>query len=170
MKKIDITNQKFGRLLAIERIGNGDRPSKTSLWRFKCDCGGEKLLPYTQVVHNNTRSCGCLRRESGCPCKLPLGIAARNGLYSRYKSAAKERKLQFKLTIEEFTILTSTNCHYCDKKPSQMVKGKTSNGPYIHNGIDRKDNNIGYLIDNCVPCCKTCNFAKHTQTLDEFLK
>ena len=38
----------------------------------------------------------------------------------------------------------------------------------MHNGIDRVDSTMGYAIDNCVPCCKTCNIAKHTMTTIEF--
>ena len=30
------------------------------------------------------------------------------------------------------------------------------------NGIDRLDNATGYLPDNCVPCCWTCNMMKNT--------
>lgn len=36
------------------------------------------------------------------------------------------------------------------------------------NGIDRVDSNIGYTKDNSVPCCKYCNFAKHTMSEDDF--
>lgn len=36
------------------------------------------------------------------------------------------------------------------------------------NGIDRVDSSIGYTIQNSVPCCKICNYAKHNLTLEEF--
>ena len=36
------------------------------------------------------------------------------------------------------------------------------------NGLDRVDNNKGYTIDNVVPCCKRCNYAKNNQTPREF--
>ena len=28
------------------------------------------------------------------------------------------------------------------------------------NGIDRMDQKHGYVIENCVSCCKLCNFMK----------
>jgi hypothetical protein len=36
-------------------------------------------------------------------------------------------------------------------------------------GIDRVDSNKGYTIDNCVPCCKTCNLAKAELSQRDFL-
>jgi 5-methylcytosine-specific restriction endonuclease McrA len=39
---------------------------------------------------------------------------------------------------------------------------------YIYNGIDRIDNERGYLPDNAVPCCKRCNQAKADMAIDEF--
>ena len=42
-------------------------------------------------------------------------------------------------------------------------------GGYTYNGIDRKDNNLGYEKANCVPCCKRCNQMKNDMTMDEFI-
>lgn len=63
---IDISGQRFGRLVAIEHAGrvvnkNGFR---TTLWRCKCDCGNESVVRYPLLVSGNTRSCGCLEREN----------------------------------------------------------------------------------------------------------
>jgi hypothetical protein len=33
-----------------------------------------------------------------------------------------------------------------------------------YNGIDRVDNEKGYLVENCVPCCFTCNSLKKSVT------
>jgi hypothetical protein len=40
---------------------------------------------------------------------------------------------------------------------------------YAYNGIDRVDNFKGYEIDNCVPCCYICNYAKRDMSKDQFL-
>ena len=37
-------------------------------------------------------------------------------------------------------------------------------------GIDRMDNAVGYEKQNIVPCCKSCNYMKGTQSLDKFLR
>ncbi len=48
--------------------------------------------------------------------------------------------------------LVQTACHYCGLQPKW---------PKVH-GIDRKDNTVGYVHNNCVPSCKDCNFMKGT--------
>lgn len=50
--KIDIAGQKFGRLTAIEHVGN-------SRWRFRCDCGNTHTAGQTAVVNGKQKSCGC---------------------------------------------------------------------------------------------------------------
>jgi len=32
-------------------------------WRFKCDCGNDKLIVANSVIVGLTKSCGCLKRE-----------------------------------------------------------------------------------------------------------
>lgn len=61
MKKYkDISNQKFGYLLAIKRI---NRVGHNTLWLFKCDCGKEVILPLNYVTSGDTKSCGCYRKK-----------------------------------------------------------------------------------------------------------
>ncbi len=38
----------------------------------------------------------------------------------------------------------------------------------FYNGVDREDNNKGYIIENCVTACKRCNIAKNNMGLVEF--
>lgn len=42
-------------------------------------------------------------------------------------------------------------------------------GLFAH-GIDRVDNSVGYTIENCVPCCTSCNFMKGKMTKDDFIE
>lgn len=56
MKRLDITGERYGRLVAIERLQGNVSP-----WRFKCDCGKETIVPLGRVRGGNTKSCGCLK-------------------------------------------------------------------------------------------------------------
>jgi hypothetical protein len=58
---LDLTGQRFGRLVAREIVG---RDGYRILWRCDCDCGRSKVAPTTRLRGGNTRSCGCLHRES----------------------------------------------------------------------------------------------------------
>lgn len=59
MKKIDLTGQRFGRLIAIEPVVvNGHRK-----WLCRCDCGNIKSVATGSLRSGGTKSCGCLNRE-----------------------------------------------------------------------------------------------------------
>lgn len=78
--------------------------------------------------------------------------------FNQYKSSAKFRKLTFNLTLEQFSKIIKEPCFYCGSIPE------------LKNGIDRKLNDVGYELYNCVSCCKRCNFMKHTENSIEFIQ
>lgn len=70
--------------------------------------------------------------------------------FSSIKNSAKSRGIAFLLTLEQYVELrNSGKCEFCGGcLPSW-------------GGLDRKDNSMGYTVDNCVPCCFVCNVAKN---------
>jgi hypothetical protein len=60
MIMIDITNQKFGRLVAIRPV---DGDGKGQHWLCKCDCGNEKVVDGRELRRGKVRSCGCYAKE-----------------------------------------------------------------------------------------------------------
>lgn len=62
--KIDITNQRFGRLIALYPAEK-DNPSKKTFWHCRCDCGREVDVNTMSLVQGRTQSCGCLNAEQG---------------------------------------------------------------------------------------------------------
>lgn len=60
--KLDMTGQRYGRLVVLSE--QGKHPSSGVLWRCRCDCGSESVLPGRQLRRGRTRSCGCLAREA----------------------------------------------------------------------------------------------------------
>lgn len=81
------------------------------------------------------------------------------GRYFLYKRNATRKGREFGLTLEQFEEITSQPCHYCG--------GYTENKEFC--GIDRVDNDVGYVLENCVPCCFRCNAWKGKLTTEEFL-
>ena len=64
----DISNQRFGRLIALyptEKRQNG-----SIVWHCKCDCGNEYEVITASLTRGRCRSCGCLKQESD---KKPKG-------------------------------------------------------------------------------------------------
>lgn len=168
-KKSDLTGKRFGKLLAL--YSTKERRSKSVVWKFRCDCGTEKLISSRGVCNGGTKSCGCSQYNYLSPHYLPNGESAFNQLYSTYKKlCAEKRNLELKLTKEEFRKLTKQNCVYCGVEPSNVRKSRYNNGDYIYNGIDRVNNDVGYTTKNSVPCCWDCNSAKKEKPVEKFIE
>jgi hypothetical protein len=172
--KIDRTGQRYGRLLVTSPA-----PSKHGYarWWCMCDCGKTKNVSGTCLQAGKIKSCGCLRKETATNRAalnseintLTSGEAAFNQLYATYNNNAFIKNREFTLTKEQFKSLTVANCVYCGDGPKSIGRSSTEKtGAYLYNGVDRVDNNIGYIFENCVTCCKTCNWMKRVQSQDEF--
>lgn len=61
-KLVDLTGQRFGRLLVVERAGSTHL--KKATWLCRCDCGTVFVAIGNNLMTGNTRSCGCLDRET----------------------------------------------------------------------------------------------------------
>ena len=62
MKRIDLTNQRFGSLVAIEVAPSFVQPSgkKVSAWKCQCDCGNTVNVLTDNLRNGHTTSCGCV--------------------------------------------------------------------------------------------------------------
>lgn len=58
---LDMTGQRVGRLVVVERAPNS--PEGNAQWRCRCDCGTEVLKKGGDLRFGRIHSCGCLRRE-----------------------------------------------------------------------------------------------------------
>lgn len=76
--------------------------------------------------------------------------------FTGYKIGAKKRGYNFLLSHERFEGLIKLPCFYCGKQPGNL------------NGVDRKDNSMGYTLENSVSCCKECNRMKGELTIEIF--
>jgi hypothetical protein len=79
--------------------------------------------------------------------------------YSRYKDRAIKKKLDFTITSIEFDMIRSYDCYLCGKQTIDTHR----------NGVDRYDNSIGYIFDNCRTCCADCNYMKMKFTYDNLM-
>lgn len=155
----------FGRLQVISR----ERKHRTTYYKCQCSCGNISTVTHTNLL-NGTESCGCLIKETRIKERKPLTEVISRAVWTYYKRNAKLRNYEWKLSYEEFIKLINGKCNYCGTE-----KGNTYNWHYKYetasagfNGIDRLNNEIGYVLDNCVPCCFTCNAAKGALTLEQF--
>jgi hypothetical protein len=77
-----------------------------------------------------------------------------SGRFSDIKHHSKKRKIDFQITFEEFIELYyEKRCAYCGD---------------VARGIDRIDSLGHYVVENCAPCCSTCNSLKGALSIKEF--
>lgn len=170
---IERIGQAFGRLRIF---GRAESKNGRRRWLARCACGSVIERSFRPSGPN---SCGCAAREALAARnknvkrqkRRPDHLVMYTWIATQYRCNAKTRGLLWELPTEVATRLVMSACNYCGVECS-MVKRHTDKrrAPIRVNGIDRVDNNVGYTVSNCVPCCKTCNKAKSDMTLAAFLE
>ena len=78
--------------------------------------------------------------------------------YSYLRGKCKYHNLELSLTLEDCILFWNKNCHYCK---SSILKETGA-------GLDRINNDKGYIKTNVLPCCGTCNLIRgYSLTVDE---
>ena len=81
---------------------------------------------------------------------------------------AKRRNKKFELSFNSFLSIIKKKCFYCGSSPQLKIYSERKTKESFVNGIDRSDSSIGYIETNVVSCCKVCNYAKRTMSVDQF--
>lgn len=159
---------KIGGFEIIERPDPKDRVK--SKFKVKCmSCSITYSKWSTDVYHigKHGRPFGCkfchdksMRREDDHPALLRF--------INSYKYNAKSRGIDFNLSNKEFREIASGDCFYCNAQPEERKPPKDWQPSGYWSGVDRTDNSKGYSVENCVPCCRQCNWSKKDLTQEEF--
>lgn len=155
----DLTGCRFGKLLVIKR-GKTTMRGKIK-WVCQCDCGKIQEVHGGHLHRGESSSCGCSR-------KIDVGLAAQKLLFAYYKKSARRRGFCFNIDFDNFISMCQKPCCYCNKSPSKVIK-PSSNGYFVYNGIDRVNNELGYVPGNCITCCTICNLMKLRLSQSQFL-
>ena len=133
------------------------RGGKDRMASCRCDCGKTFATTLTRIRRKHALSCpSCASKKAWqdvrrlSPDELMLRRKERG-----YHRDAKRKGREWDLDRAKFRELIDAPCNYCGIEQSD--------------GIDRRDNSIGYTIENSVPCCEQCNYAKRNQTAEGFL-
>lgn len=162
---------KINHLTVIERfpaVPNKTGTRKRVHCLFECDCGNRKIILAGNVTEGNTKSCGCLLKESQKARILPDNAAVIYQIILGYKRHARDRELNWELTLEQVREIISKPCHYCGATGLNKKVTKNCKEGFLYNGIDRIDSLKHYTLNNVVPCCKICNYAKSNMYVKEF--
>lgn len=159
----DWTGKKFGRLTVIRKLsGFGNHAAKHLC---SCECGGEKIAWGGSLYQGSLKSCGCIRYRSEEEICMTV-------LVNQYERRAKKLNKPFFLKKEEILRLLKSPCYYCGDEHSNNFRRQTKLGnvrSMKYNGIDRVDNKKGYILENCVACCKKCNLMKSEMSVNDWI-
>jgi hypothetical protein len=173
---LDLTGQRFGRLVVLGRAPTRNDGRYRTRWYCICDCEKTHVATTMNLRQGFVKSCGCLfqdfmKQEKRAPrpqCRKPAGTVAFDYLFTNYQSNAKRHGRPFLLDKEEFRRLIKLPCFYCGIPPLAVCK--RSYDSILYNGLDRLDNSLGYVEGNCAPCCGRCNVMKAQMTVQEFFE
>lgn len=62
MPAIDMTGERYGRLIVLER--DYSKPKGKAYWYCKCDCGNITSVSRNNLKNGSIKSCGCLKKET----------------------------------------------------------------------------------------------------------
>lgn len=54
----DLSGQRFGKLIVVQRVGSSK--NKHATWLCQCDCGKTTIVDSSSLISGNTKSCGCI--------------------------------------------------------------------------------------------------------------
>ena len=145
-KLIDLTGQRFGRLVVVKRADNS--ADGRARWLCKCDCGQSKTVLGEHLKKGRTKSCGCAKSESSS--KRFKKHGGRNSKLYRIWSNMKDRCNN--PDCKAYSDYGGRGIKVCKEwldDFSAFQKWALANGYKEGLTIDRKNNNKGYSPDNC---------------------
>lgn len=141
-RPIDMTGNRYGRLSVIEMAGCNKH--KQRLWRCICDCGNDVEVIGFLLRQEQTRSCGCLNKESIAQVNYKHG-KSKSKIWSIHRSMMDRCYLKTSHAYNRYGGRGITVCdrwHDFEKFYEDM--GDKPNGM----SLDRIDNNSGYSPEN----------------------
>jgi hypothetical protein len=168
-KFIDLTGQRFGKLLVIKR---GPNKTKHSKWICKCNCGNEVNVFGFSLKSGGSLSCGCNSRKITSNHPHWTGYGPISGCYwGRLLGSAKVRNIQVEITIQDALKLfyhQDRKCKLSGLDIQFSIDDKTRVS-YQTASLDRIDSNLGYTVDNVQWLHKSVQLMKNALLQEEFV-
>lgn len=147
---IDLTDQRFGLLVVLERVENSR--DGHSRWLCKCDCGNTCVVSQENLHREGMIGCGCLRGKKSAHGKSRTHIYI---IWGKMKGRCNNPSNSL------YKDYGGRGITLCDEWHEFMpfYDWAMANGYQDNLQIDRKDNDKGYSPDNCrwVTSKENCN-------------
>jgi len=142
--RIDLTGQRFGKLVAIS-IERKSSSSTRIYWNCVCDCGGKRVVSNDHLRNGDVTDCGCTRKH--------VAHWNKHGMYNsrlyRIWSLMKERCCN--PNRKEYPNYGGRGICICEEwtEAKNFIKWSLNNGYSDELTIDRIDNDGNYCPENC---------------------
>ena len=158
-KKLDLTNERYGRLLVIKEAEPyvGSKIGKRRRWECVCDCGNVTVVNQDNLRRGNTKSCGCLSLEK---------LTKHDGTGTRLHNIWRVMRNRVSENNRDHKKYYDKGVKVCDEWQdfAEFRKWALDNGYTEDLTIDRIDANKDYQPDNCR--WVTMSVQNYNKTLD----
>ena len=158
-KLIDLTGQRFGKLVVVKRAENHVSPNgfQKVQWLCQCDCGNMTIVSGGNLRNGTTKSCGCLKVESGKTANLKHGCIRVGNKDRLYGVWAGMKQRCYNPKHEFYHRYGARGINVCDEwlndyfafKEWAYANGYDEKAKLNQCTIDRIDPNKGYCPENC---------------------
>ena len=144
---IDLTGQRFGRLVVIKRVPS-IAGTTNARWLCRCDCGNETMVLGTTLRRGESKSCGCYKSEFWKKKMTKHGES--DSRLARIWYGMKERC--YCQTTPAYKNYGGRGIGICDEWKNDyraFAEWAMENGYEDHLTIDRINNDGNYEPNNC---------------------
>ena len=144
--RAELVGKRFGRLIVMEYSQTNKHGQ--AMWKCKCDCGNEVIVPTVHLNTGHTQSCGCYKAESTGNRRRTHG-KRRTRLYRIWggmKSRCGNPKVK---CFKHYGGRGITVCEAWQNSYEVFQEWALSNGYSEELTIDRIDVNGNYEPSNC---------------------
>ena len=160
-KMRDLTNRRYGRLVAKKVAGKRDSNGHV-IWLCECDCGKFCEISSTNLSCGDTRSCGCLRRDTARKLLTTHGLCVEFLLEYHVVDGLNRRC--YEPSHPSYKNYGDREIEVCDRWRLKKFGGQLERGEALKNfledigpkptpkkdySIDRIDNDGNYEVSNC---------------------
>lgn len=138
----DLTGERFGKLTVVKYCGVINH---RAVFECKCDCGNTKVVQGQLLIRGNTKSCGCLQKETPNATKHGLRNTHLYGVWCTMKSRCNNENSKHYALYGGRGI---TVCHEWQKF-EPFYNWAIENGYKEGLTLDRIDVNGNYEPSNC---------------------
>lgn len=145
MALIDLSGQRFGRLLVLDRAENGK--NRKVRWNCLCDCGARIIARGGNLRTGHSKSCGCLQKEIAAYAKQKHGMTDTR----QYQTWKSMKARCYNPSNKNYKDYGGRGITVCEQWRNDFAAfGEDMQAEYADDlEIDRIDPNGNYSPENC---------------------